>query len=360
MKVAIAYDWVNQIGGAERVLQTLHQIWPKAPLFTSVYDSKKAAWAKEFPLVKTSFLQSIPGTKKYYRFFAPLIPIGFEQFNFDDFDLVISVTSGPAKAIVTKPQTCHICYCLTPPRYFWERRFLDKKWLFPLLAPLRKQDYFFSKRPDYFLATSENVSKKIEKFYGIKSEVIYPGADLTKFKPRKDKVNKKERPFFLVVSRLVEYKKTDLVIKAFNQLGWRLKIIGSGRQFNYLKEIANENITFLNKIDDKQLIEEYQNCQALIAAQEEDFGLTSIEVQACGKPVIGLAKGGIKETVVPGLTGELFYPQTKKALIKVLRKFDLDKYKEKDCLKNAQGFSLEKFMLSFKNKIEARYKEYRE
>lgn len=354
MKTAIVFDWTNQVGGAERVLTGLNKIFPEAPLYTSVLDLKKADWAKNFPEIKTAFLQKIPGGKKYYYFYYPLIPLAFEQFNFDSFDLVISLTSGPAKAIITKPQTCHICYCLTPPRYFWEKKF---QFLPPsFLDKFKRADYLFSKRPDYFLTISKNSARRIKKFYQTKAEVIYPGIDLKKFKPARKK--SKSEPYFLIVSRLVEYKKTDLAVKAFNQLGWQLKIIGRGRQMKKLKIMAKKNIQFLGQVKDQELIKNYQNCRALILPQEEDFGLTPIEAQACGKPVIAFARGGALETIVPGKTGEFFHSQTGDSLVKALKIFDPEKYSPEACLKKAQDFSLKSFMLSFKRKAEKLYNQY--
>jgi len=356
MKVAIAYDWANrQSGGAERVLKAIHQIWPQAPLFTSVFD-KQALWAKEFPSVKTSFINHLPEAKSHHRLFAPLIPIGFEQFNFDSFDLVISISSGPAKGIITKPKTAHICYCLTPPRYFWEDRFLNQKIVFPFLFPLRKQDYLLSTRPDFYLTISKNVASKIKKFYQREAEITYPGVDLKKFKIAKKKSS--QPPFFLIVSRLTGYKKIDLAIKAFNVLGLKLKIIGTGKEADYLKRMAGENISFLGEVDDQRLVKEYQQCQALIFPQEEDLGLTSIEAQACGKPVIAFDKGGAKETVIPEVTGRFFKKQTEKSLIKVVKDFNSENYRTKDCQENAERFSLTNFVISFKEKVERLFRDY--
>ena len=360
-RLAIVYDWANQIGGAERVLEAIRQIWPQATLFTSIYHSQKATWVKKFSSVKTSFLNQLPGIKTHHRFFAPFFPLAFEQFCFDDYDLVISITSGPAKAIITSPKTCHICYCLTPYRQFWQRQFLNSSKLFASLTFLRSQDYFLAQRPDYFLAISHYVAQRIEEFYRRKAEVVYPGVDLTKFQPESKKENNKKnerRNYFLVVSRLVGYKKIDLVIRVFNHLGWRLKIIGEGREEKKLKKLAKDNIVFLGRVSDDQLIKEYQNCQAVIFPQEEDFGLVPIEAQACGRPVIAFARGGAQETIIPGKTGEFFYQQTEESLINLLKGFNPAKYKKEDCFNNARKFNLKKFMLLFKNEVEERLVYY--
>ncbi len=355
-KIALVYDWLTSFGGAERVIEAILKIWPQAELFASVYNEA----SKNFTNVQTTFVQKLPLSKLKPFIYYPILPIAFEQFNFDNFDLVISISSGPAKAIITKPETFHLNYCLTPPRYLWQKKFLPfpLKYFFPFLFPLRIQDYILARRPDVIFTISKTSQKRIKKFYNLASEVIYPGVDLEQFRPAKTTSNK-QKPYFLLVSRLVEYKNVDLAIKSFNMIGLRLKIIGTGRQINYLKKIAGKTIEFLGQVDDQRLVEEYQNCQALICPQEEDFGLTSIEVQACGKPVISFALGGAQETIISGKTGEFFYPQTPAALAETLLKFNPNKYKIQDCLANAKNFDLKKFMVLFKNKTEARWQQYK-
>lgn len=343
-KVAIVYDWANRSrGGAERVLTALHDIWPEAPLFTSVYDYQKVAWAKNFSAVKISFVNKIPLAKNRAYWFYPLLLIGFEQFKFDQFDLVISVTTGPAKAVITKPNTIHLCYCLTPPT----RQILNKNY-FPFNFA-KRQDYIISQRPDYYFATCKNVAERIKKYYNQKAKIIYPGIDLQKFKL---KTNSKLKKYFLLVSRLVDHKKVDLAIKAFNQLGWNLKIVGTGRAEKKLKLMAKQNIEFHGEVTDKKLVKLYQQCRAVIFPQEEDFGLVPIEAQACGSPVIAYKGGGVLETIVPGKTGEFFWPQTTEALIETLKSFKPDKYSSTDCRTNAEKFSLQKFKTEFKKSIQ--------
>ena len=343
MKVAIVYDWVNRHqGGAERVLTNLHQIWPEAPLYTSVYNPQKADWAKSFPKVITSFVNNLPLAKKRAYWYYPLIILGFEQFDFDEFDLVISVTSGPAKAVITKPETTHVCYCLTPPtRHIYNR----KLWPFRLAA---KQDYLLGQRPDFYFATCNNVAERIDYYYQRQSEIVYPGVDLNKFKPN----SSYSEDYYLVVSRLVGHKKVDLVIKAFNQLGLPLKIIGTGRNERELKLMAKKNINFIGEVSDEELIKQYQQCQAVIFPQEEDFGLVPIEAQACGKPVIAFKGGGALETIVEKKTGKFFYPQKPSALIKVIRKFKPSNYSPDVCRQNAERFFEDSFKRKFKKIVE--------
>jgi glycosyltransferase involved in cell wall biosynthesis len=342
MKVAIVYDWVNRNrGGAEKVLLALNQIWPKAPLYTSVYNSKTVQWADKFPEVKTSFVNSLPVSKRQAFWYYPLIIIGFEQFDFDEFDLVISVTTGPAKAIITKPETKHICYCLTPPRGIYNKRSLG-------LNLLQKQDFIIGQRPDMYVATCNNVAERIKKHYDRNSKVVYPGINLNKFNLNP---NQKSKDYYLIVSRLVPYKKVGLAVRAFNQLGWPLKIVGKGRAELKLKLSSGKNIQFLGDVSDQELVKLYQECKAVIFPQEEDFGLVPIEAQACGRPVIAFKSGGALETIIPGKTGEFFSPQTTNALIKKLKSVNPKSYSPKACRQNAENFSVKKFKKDFYNLI---------
>jgi glycosyltransferase involved in cell wall biosynthesis len=365
MKVALVYDRVNKWGGAERVLLALHEIYPNAPLYTAVYNRKETSWASVFPRVIPSFLQNFPFASKYHEAYPCLMPLAFESFNFDPFDVVISVTSEAAKGIITKPKTLHICYCLTPTRYLWSGYFHYKdsprygilnplvKPFIPLVASeLRIWDRIAAERPDFYLAISENVAQRINKYYRRKAVIIYPGVDLAKWQLTK----KKRGDYFLVVSRLISAKRIDLVIEAFNTLGWPLKIIGDGSEMSSLKRRAHSNIDFLGQnLTDAKLKVYYQNCRALIFPGEEDFGLVSLEAQACGTPVIGYRSGGILETIENGVTGELFYPQTKEVLIRLLKKINLQKYEPASCRKNAERFDKEKFIVKFKQFVEDKW-----
>lgn len=343
MKTAIIYDWATRKrGGAERVLQSIAEIFPNSDLFTSVYNADKADWAKQFKSIKTSFLQKIPGPLKYSRICGPLMPMAFEQFDFDGYDLVISVTSWPAKAIITKPETKHICYCLTPPRYVWQREF-STNFKYFLSLPLRCFDFFYGQRPDFILTISRYVAGRIKKFYRRQAEVIYPGVDIKKFVLNSKEFRAKDDEYFLLISRLVPYKKVDLAIKAFNQLGFKLKIVGSGRQKQKLKRLASHNIEFLGNVSENKLISLYQNAQALIMPQIEDFGLIALEAQACGCPVIAYQRGGALETIVENETGIFFSKQKPESLIKAINKFKKLKFHPQTCRENALKFSLEKF-----------------
>lgn len=372
MRVALVYDRVNKIGGAERVLEALHEIFSEAPLYTAVYNPETAPWAKKFKVIP-SFLQKFPLAKSRHEVFPYLMPMAFESFNFDEYDVVISITSEAAKGILTKPQTLHLCYCLTPTRYLWsgyEDYFQNKAFRFltqPIVFYLRSWDKIACQRPDVYLTISENVKKRIKKYYGRESEVVYPPVDLKKFQilpqggiPLRgtNPKSQTDSKYFLVVSRLdFGYKKVDLAIEVFNQLGLPLKIIGTGTQMVNLKRKAKRNIEFLGQLTDEQLLSYYQNCQALIFPQEEDFGLVPLETQACGRPVIAFGAGGALETIIAGQTGEFFSPQTGEALIKVIKSFEAGKYKPEDCRQQAEKFGKEIFKERFKEIVEKEWKK---
>jgi glycosyltransferase involved in cell wall biosynthesis len=345
--VAIVYDRVNKWGGAERVLLTLHEIFPQAPLYTAIYDSNSASWAKVFPKIYTSFLQNIPFAKSNHEYIGYLMPISFEMFNFSGYDLVISVTSEAAKGIITKPNTLHVCYLLTPTRYLWSHynlyfknpilRFFSK----PVVNYLKKWDKIASNRPDEIIAISTEVQKRIKKYYGKISQIVFPPVNLSN---NIEEINEfKEGKYYLVVSRLVSYKKVDLVVDTFNKLKLPLVIVGKGSEFNNLKLKAKNNIKFIGNISDKELCEYYKGAKALIMAQEEDFGITSIEAQGFGVPVIAYNRGGAKDTVVDGLTGVLFENQNIKSLTSAIAKCSKISFNHKYLVENAKNFSKERF-----------------
>lgn len=352
-RVAIVYDRVNKWGGAERVLLALHDLFPEAPLYTSVYDDKNADWAKVFPKIKTSFLQNFPFAKGNHEFFAPLMALAFESFDFSGYDLVISVTSEYAKAIKTGPGTKHICYCLTPTRYLWSGFdvYFSSKSVLSLLGRfwvsyLRKLDSIFAQRPDKMVAISSEVQKRIAKYYGRESEIIYPPVEF----PRSKKTKGKGR-HFLIVSRLVPYKRIDMAVRLFNKLAKKLVVVGTGRDFGKIKSIANKNIVFKGSVSERVLAKIYHNAIALVMPQEEDFGITAIEAALMGVPVIAYNKGGAKDTVVHGKTGVLFEQQTENSLEKAIKIFEKSKFDRSYMSKHSQKFSKEKFIKAFKRLV---------
>ncbi len=359
MKVALVYDRVNKWGGAERVLLALHEIFPDAPLYTSVYNSKTAPWAKVFPKIYTSFLQKIPFVKSSHELLGWLMPLAFESFStiggpapgWDEYDLVISVTSEAAKGIITKPDTRHICYCLTPTRYLWSHydlyfknkifRFLTKLFI----NYLRNWDKIAAQRPDEIMAISVEVQKRIKKYYKRDSEIIFPPVDLIKYQT--SDIRHQTSGYYLVVSRLVLYKRVDLVIEVFNQLKWPLVIVGTGSEERKLKKAAHGNVKFTGFVSEDELAKYYWNAKALIMPQEEDFGIVSVEAQAAGVPVIAYKKGGALETVVESSTGVYFDKQTPESLINALKKFDKMAFNPGELIHYAKNFSKERFKREF-------------
>lgn len=350
MKIALVHDDLVQWGGAERVLEALCEIFPDALIFTSVFDKNNPILKEKFAKKKvvTSFLQKIPGWRSSYKSLLPLYPIAFEQFDFTEFDLVISQTTRFAKAIITKPNTTHVCYCHTPPRFLWN---FSGETVNPLLQPylsfLRIYDQMSSKRVDYFIAGSKNAQNRIKKIYQADSKVIYPFVNLSPYQ----NIATFNGGYFLTISRLNYYKRIDLCIEAASKLKIPLKIIGDGPYKTKLTQIASNNVEFLGRVSEELLIKIIAGCKALIVPAEEDFGLTSLEAQALGKPIIAFGQGGALETVINGETGYLFPEQTTNSLIDSLQLLDKKGYNRKKSLEQAASFSKEKFIKNFQELI---------
>lgn len=348
MKVAIVYDRVNKIGGAERVLESLKDLFPNSILYTSVYNKKKTPWAKKFT-VRTSYLQKIPLLNLRHELIPYLMPFAFESFNFSGFDLVVSVTSEASKGVIVPPKIPHVCICLTPTRYLWSgyndyfKNGIVKFVVSPLVWYLRNWDIAASKRPDYFIAISENVKKRIKKYYKRESVVIYPPSDRLFRDPKKNSVKIPYKDYFLVVSRLVDYKRIDIAVKACTKLRLPLVVIGEGSEFEKLDAMSGETVIFTGKVSDDELIAYYKNCKALLFPGIEDFGITMVEVQLAGKPVIAYRGGGAVEIVLEGKTGVFFSKQTVSALCDVLIKFKASRYNVDVCKRNARRFSEKRF-----------------
>lgn len=324
----------------------LHEAFPQAPLFTSVYDKKLAPWADCFD-VRTSFLQNLPLPKNAHEFYPFLMGIAFESFNFDEFDVVISVTHEFAKAIITKPQTTHICYCLNPVGYLWDSYddyFSTKPSVFkalsiPLIKYLRWYDKIVAQRPDKYITISQTVQERARRIYGRESKVIYPPVDV---KQESEIRNQEDGGYYLMVSRLAPQKRLDIAVKAFNQLGLPLKIVGTGNQMGNLKSVAKSNIEFLGFVEQEKLNQIYKGSRAVIIPGTEDFNIVAVEAQSFGKPVIAFRKGGVMETVIDGKTGWFFDEQTPASLVAAVKKNG--KINPQDCWKNSQRFSKERFV----------------
>jgi glycosyltransferase involved in cell wall biosynthesis len=348
MKIALVYDRVNKWGGAEQILLSLHEIFPDAPLYTSVLDYKNASWAKVFNKIETSFLQKIAFARSRHEYLGTFMPIVFESFDFSDFDLVVSVTSEAGKGILVKPPTKHVSIVLTPTRYLWSgydiyfNNPILKFISWPFVNYLKKWDIIAAQRPDTLVAISKEVQKRIKKYYKRDSKIIYPPVDFKKLVLLKEP-NVIKKDYYLLVSRLVPYKKVDLAINTFNKLGKKLIIVGSGSSERKLRMIAKKNITFLGLVNKENLTRLYQEAKALIMPQEEDFGIVSVESQFFNTPVISYDKGGSQDTVINGKTGIFFKKQTVDSLMSAVKEFEKQEFLEQDLLTNANKFSKDVF-----------------
>ena len=342
MRIALVHDDLIQWGGAEKVLSEISNIFPEAPIYTAIADLKNPLINKHFKNKKiiTSFLQKTPFMKELYKPLMPFYPIAFEQFDFTDYDLVISQTTRFAKSIITKPATKHICYIHTPPRFLWS--FNGKKNPFsknPIFNYLRRFDLISAKRVDNWISGSKNCQSRLKKIYQVDSKVLYPFVDT-----QNNNLSKSfEGGYYLLISRLNNYKNVMTAVDAFKINGQQLKIVGSGPMLAKIKRESSENIKSLGKVSDELLESLLAGCKGLIITAEEDFGMTSIEAQSYGKGVIAYGAGGSLETVVPGKTGN-FYPELSAAsLNKAIEIFESLKINPEDCLENAKKFSKEKF-----------------
>lgn len=332
-KIALVHDDLVQFGGAERVLAAISDIFPDAPIFTSLFDKNNPMFKKAFSgrRIITSFLQEVPGWRRLYKLFLPFYGLAFEQFDFNDFDLVISHTTRFAKAVVTKPMTKHVCYCHTPPRFLWHFSNIGNYGLGDLLlSNLRVYDQVSARRVDHFLSGSVNAQKRIRKVYGVESEVIYPFVDLNRFKS----VESFDGGYFLIIGRPNKYKRFDLAVNACKKIGIPLRIISGN-------------------LSDELVVQIISGCRALIIPGIEDFGLISLEAQALGKPVVAFKEGGVLETVIPNKTGIFFSEASEDSLKDALMRLESIKINPNDCIENAEKFSKEKFNQNFKQTINA-------
>ncbi|MBM3264253.1 MAG: glycosyltransferase [candidate division Zixibacteria bacterium] len=326
MKLAIVHDYLNQYGGAERIIEIFHEMFPEAPIYTSVFDPETLPPVFRSMDIRPSFMQRLPFVKRYLPYYLPFFPVAFEQIDLRNYDVILSSTTAWGKGIITSPDALHVCYCNTPMRFAWRYHdyMQDKEMVFPIrqaltlvLHPIRLWDVVSANYVDYFIANSYNISRRIAKFYRRESHVIHCPVDCSRYH-----ISDKIDDYYLIVSRLREYKRVDVAIRAFNLLKRPLIVIGDGNDRARLQRMAEPHIRFLGRVDEETLQSYYARCRAFIFPGEEDFGLTPIEAQASGRPVIAFAKGGALETVVDGKTGRLFYPQTPEALAEAVREFD--------------------------------------
>ncbi|MCL4871372.1 MAG: glycosyltransferase [Anaerolineae bacterium] len=325
MKIALVHDWLNQVGGAEDVLESLVSLYPDAPLYTSLYDRRRMPAHWQDWDIRPGFIDKLPLARRYQQLYFPLYPFAFEQFDLREYGVVISNKSGFCHGVITGPETVHICYCLTPTRYVWRYHQyaeqeqlgrLTRLGLTPFLTFLRQWDRLAADRVDHFIAISQAVRRRINKVYRREATIIYPPVETTRFEPAAT-----VDEYYLFVGRLVPYRRLDLLVEAFNKLQKPLLIGGSGRDLPRLQSLAQPNITFLGYVPDEELPNLMARCRAFIWPGEEDFGIAPIQAMAAGRPVLAYAAGGVLDTVVPG-TGLLFAEQSVKAIIEAVEQFD--------------------------------------
>lgn len=360
MEVALVHDILVKLGGGERVLKCLSDMFPKAPIYTLLYDEAKVGRVFPKNRVKPSYLQDYPAfIRNRRRYLFPKMPKAIESMDFSGYDLVISSSSAFAHGIVTNTDTKHLCYCHSPMRYAWDwtHEYMGEQHVGPLkraairhlLKKVRMWDYYAADRPDHYLANSENVRRRIQKYYRQDATVLYPPVDVESFK-----VTPEHQNYFLIVSTITPYKNIGLAVNLFNKVRKKLVIIGDGSDRKRLEQLAGPNIDFLGFKPDEVVREYMQNCRAFIFPGEEDFGITPVEAMSCGKPVLAYGKGGVLETVVPGKTGEFFEETTISSMENGLARLlaSETRYDSKRIRQHAEFFAQANFEEGMKDIIE--------
>ncbi len=361
MKVVYVHDWLITRAGAEKVLEEMIKVVKADEIFTLFYRKESFIGSPISKLkITTSYLNNLPLVNRYYRMLLPFMPLAVEWFDLSKYDLVISSSHSVAKNVITFPHQIHICYCYTPMRYAWD---LSHEYLATLPLPLRIfahkilhsiriWDFASSGRIDVFIANSKTVAKRIKRYYNREAVVIYPPVDVEKFR-----IGKAE-DYFITVSRLVPYKKVDVIVSAFNELGLKLLVVGEGPEMGRIKKLAGKNIEILGWVEDDRLIELLSKAKAFVYCAYEDFGISPVEAMASGLPVIAYGFGGVSETVIEGETGIFFYDQNPKDLKDAVLKFlkAEDKFDRKKIREHSLNFSADVFRERFLNLVRSSVK----
>ena len=366
MRIAFVHDYLVQYGGAERVLECLSEIYPYAPIYTILYNREAMHGVFESKRVRTSFLQRFPFAKKWHRVFPLFMPLAVEQFDFSKYDIVVSDSASYAKGVITNPATLHICYMHTPMRYAWDDcQKYTRDFYFPRfvkrLIPfamnyLRLWDKISADRVDVFVANSNFVARRIKKYYRKSAVVVHPPVDTKKFSIA---ASSEKKGYFLMVGRLLAYKRNDIAIEAFNKLGLPLKIIGRGPELKRLEKIAGSSIEFLGRVSDEDLKRYYSECQAVIFPQEEDFGIVAIEALASGKPLVAFRGGDIPEHMEDGKMGVFFEEQTSDAIVEAVLKFQRSSFDAGYIRSKVLKFDREIFKEKMKQLIEEKLEKHK-
>lgn len=344
MKLALVHDWLNQRGGAEDVLETLVDMFPDSPVYTSIYapDLMPAAYRQWD--IRPLWIDKLPGIHTHHQPYLPMYPLAWGGLDLSAYDVILTNKSGFCHGLRWSGRTIHICYCLAPTRYVWQLDAyiqregfgkLTQAGLRPLMAALRKWDLDAARRVTHFIAISTEIQARIKTYYGRDSVIIFPPVDTTRFQPVPPE---QVEDYYLVVSRLIPYKRIDLAVQAATQLGLPLKVAGRGRDLEKLKALAGPTVEFLGYVPDEQLPGLMARCKAFLFPGLEDFGITPVQAQAAGRPVIAYGGGGALDTVIPGRTGELFADLTVESLVNVLRDFDASRYDTEVIRRHAEQF----------------------
>jgi glycosyltransferase involved in cell wall biosynthesis len=348
LKIAIVHDYLNQAGGAERVVEVFHRMYPEAPIYTTIIDRSKLYDGLKDADIRITWMQRLPGILKHFKKYFMLYPLAIRSMDLREFDLIISSSSAYAKGIKKGSNAVHVCYCYTPMRFVWDyENYLKRENLGPVvkrLLPvfiklLKKWDIESNKDVDYFIAISNEIKQRIEKFYHRDAQIIFPPVNVANYY-----ISDIDEDYYLIVSRLAPYKRIDLAIEAFNKSGKKLVVIGSGPAKQQLQKKANNNITFMGRLTDEEVAKYMSRCRAFIFPGKEDFGLTPLEANASGRPVVAFKGGGTLDTVKDGVTGVYFEGENPDEIVKAVERLESLSFDKNTLRKHAEKFNDDKFI----------------
>ncbi len=361
MKIALVHDWLNQIGGAENVLEAMVVLYPGAPVYTSMYAPDRMPDRYRTWDIRTTWMDRLPGIHVHHQPYLPVYPLAWSQLYLGEYDVVLSNKSGFCHGVQVDG-ALHICYCLAPTRYLWQLdHYIEREGLSaataailrPVVRLLRRWDYEAAQRVDHFIAISSEIQQRIDRFYNRQSVIIYPPVETARFVPAG-----RTEDYYLVVSRLIPYKRVDLAVQACTRLDRPLIVAGDGRDRERLEAMAGPTVTFLGRVPDAELPDLMARCRAFIFPGLEDFGIAPVEAQAAGRPVIAYRGGGALDTVVEGETGLFFDRQSVDALCQALERFETLHFDPSRCRANAGRFDRAVFDRELAAFVEARYDEH--